>query len=170
MLQLITPTMEHKEQVLSYKQEFIMSGDNMDGCAGLDNDWTYEQWLKACEDGRDGKNIPESWVPASLFLAIDEKNTVAGMIHIRHRLNEKLLLHGGHIGYSVRKSERRKGYATEMLGLALLECRKLGIDRALVTCAKTNLGSARTIQKNGGVLENEITEGERITQRYWISI
>lgn len=92
------------------------------------------------------------------------------MIDIRHRLNEYLLQFGGNIGYSVRPSQRRKGYATEMLALALEECRKLGIDRALVTCDKTNIGSAKTIQKNGGVLENEVLEGDRITQRYWIGL
>ena len=92
------------------------------------------------------------------------------MIDIRHRLNEYLLQFGGNIGYSVRPSQRRKGYATEMLALALEECRKLGIDRALVTCDKTNIGSAKTIQKNGGVLENEVLEGDRITQRYWIAL
>ncbi len=170
MLQLITPTMDHKDQVLSYKQEFLTNGDSMDGCAGLERDWSYEQWMKTCEDGRKGKNIPENWVPATLFLAADEDGTVVGMIHIRHVLNDALLLHGGHIGYSVRKSQRRKGYATKMLGLALLECKKLGIERALVTCAKTNIGSAKTIQKNGGVLENEVQEEKRITQRYWIAI
>lgn len=92
------------------------------------------------------------------------------MIDIRHRLNEYLLQFGGNIGYSVRPSQRRKGYATEMLALALEECRKLGLDRALVTCDKTNIGSAKTIQKNGGVLENEVLEGDRITQRYWIAL
>ena len=92
------------------------------------------------------------------------------MIDIRHRLNEYLLQFGGNIGYSVRPSQRRKGYATEMLALALEECRKLGLDRALVTCDKSNIGSAKTIQKNGGVLENEVLEGDRITQRYWIAL
>ena len=92
------------------------------------------------------------------------------MIDIRHRLNEYLLQFGGNIGYSVRPSQRRKGYATEMLALALEECRKLGLDRALVTCDKTNIGSAKTIQKNGGILENEVLEGDRITQRYWIAL
>ena len=74
------------------------------------------------------------------------------------------------IGYSVRPSRRRQGYAVEMLRLGLAECRKLGIDRVLLTCDKTNIGSAKTIQHNGGILENEIQTPDRITQRYWIAL
>lgn len=170
MLKLVFPTLEHKKMVLEYKEEFVQNGDSMDGCNGLDKDRTFEAWVKACEDNLDETKIPSYWVPASTYLAINEAGELVGMVNIRHRLNDALLQHGGHIGYSVRKSKRRQGYATEMLGLVLEECEKLGIDRALVTCAKTNIGSARTIQKNGGVLENEIPEGERITQRYWIEI
>ncbi|HBP25488.1 MAG TPA: GNAT family N-acetyltransferase [Acholeplasmatales bacterium] len=92
------------------------------------------------------------------------------MIDIRHRLNDYLFRLGGNIGYSVRKSERRKGYAKAMLGLALEKCRKLGLERVLVTCYKDNLASAKTILANGGVLENEIVESTGITQRYWITL
>ena len=87
------------------------------------------------------------------------------MIDIRHRLNDYLLNFGGHIDYSVRKSERQKGYATEMLALALIECMKLNIKRVLITCDKDNIASAKTIINNGGILE-----GSGITQRYWINL
>ena len=63
---------------------------------------------------------------------------------------------GGHIGDGIRPSERRKGYATAMIGLALEECRKLGINKVLMTCDKTNIGSAKSIMNNGGVLESEL--------------
>jgi len=80
------------------------------------------------------------------------------------------LLDGGHIGDGVRPSERRKGYATAMIALALDECRKLGIEKVLMVCNKENTGSAKSIQNNGGVLENEINvEGETV-QRYWIQL
>ena len=92
------------------------------------------------------------------------------MIDIRHRLNDYLLNLGGHIGYSIRKSERQKGYATEMLGLALKECIKLGIKKVLITCDKDNIASVKSIVNNGGKMENEISEGDRITQRYWITL
>ena len=91
-------------------------------------------------------------------------------MQIRHFLNEKLLNYGGHIGDSVRPSERRKGYATEQIRLALGKCKELGIDNVLMDCDKTNIGSAKAIQNNGGVLENEIYVENELVQRYWISL
>ena len=85
-------------------------------------------------------------------------------------LNDYLLKYGGHIGDGIRPSERRKGYATQMIGLALEECKKLGIDRVLLVCDKDNIGSAKSIVNNGGVLENEFLEGNKLIQRYWITI
>ncbi|EKS4345926.1 hypothetical protein UT300001_30940 [Clostridium sp. CTA-1] len=92
------------------------------------------------------------------------------MIDIRHKLNDCLFQFGGHIRYSIRKSERRKGYAKEMLNLALEKCEDMNMKKALITCSKENIASAKTIIYNGDVLENEISKGERITQRYWISL
>jgi predicted acetyltransferase len=83
-------------------------------------------------------------------------------------LNDHLLQIGGHIGDMVRPSERRKGYGTEQIRLALEKCRELGIPWVLVTCDKDNIASARTIQKNGGVLENEVMDADVVKQRYWI--
>ena len=85
-------------------------------------------------------------------------------------LNDALLKNGGHIGDGVRPSERRKGVATKMIALALEECKKLGIDKVLMVCDKDNIGSAKSIIKNGGVLENEIAEDGVIEQRYWITL
>ena len=92
------------------------------------------------------------------------------MINIRLKLNEYLLQHGGHIGYSVRPTERRKGYNSYQLYLALRFCYEQGLDKVLLTCLKDNLGSAKTIQNSCGVLENEIEEGNKILQRYWIDV
>jgi len=110
-------------------------------------------------------------VPDSTFFALDEgRNILVGAVNIRHYLNEALLLNGGHIGDGVRPSERRKGYATQMIALALEECRKLGICRVLMVCDKDNIGSAKSIMKNGGVLENEIEVDGVVEQRYWIEL
>ena len=111
-------------------------------------------------------------VPDSVFFLLDvERDRLLGAVNIRHFLNDYLLQYGGHIGDGIRPSERRKGYATEMIRLSLEECKKLGIDRVLMVCDKANIGSARSIVKNGGILENEfIDEDGAVNQRYWIPL
>jgi predicted acetyltransferase len=110
-------------------------------------------------------------VPDSTWFALDEeRNIIVGAVNIRHFLNEGLLLDGGNIGDGIRPSERRKGYATEMIRLALEKCKELGIYHILMVCDKDNTGSAKSIRNNGGVLENEpVVDGE-IEQRYWIDL
>ncbi len=120
----------------------------------------------------DPNNTPEGYVPATTLFALDtDRNIFVGAVNIRHYLNEALLLGGGHIGDGVRPSERRKGIATIMIGLALKECKKMGIDKVLMTCDKDNIGSAKSIINNGGILENEfVNEDGKIEQRYWIDL
>lgn len=109
------------------------------------------------------------FVPDSTYFCLDEeKNIFVGAVNIRHYLNDYLLNYGGHIGDGVRPSKRRKGIATKMIALALDECKKLGIHKVLMTCNKDNIGSAKSIINNGGVLENEVLMDEKTEQRYWI--
>ena len=113
----------------------------------------------------------EGLVPDSTFFCLDEERDImVGAVNIRHYLNEALLLNGGHIGDGVRPSERRKGVATKMIGLALQECKRLGINKVLMVCDKENVGSAKNILNNGGVLENEVVVDGMIEQRYWITL
>lgn len=167
-IKFVIPTEEYSADVMSYKAEFIENGDSMDGTAGLANK-DFDVWLKDLRDNSCEDTVHEGLVPATTFLVYD-KTTLVGMIDIRHRLNEHLKNFGGHIGYSVRKSQRRKGYATQMLKNALEHCRRIGIEKCLVTCNKNNIGSAKTIIKNGGVLENEVAENGNLVQRYWIQL
>lgn len=169
-LKLVLPSPQYKEQIMGYKEEFEQNNDSMDGTAGLSNAVSFEEWYQAWQDNLCDATVREGLVPATTFLAVDENNRLVGMIDIRHRLNDYLLQFGGHIGYSIRKSERRKGYATQMLALALKECPAWNIEKALVTYDKENIGSAKTICNNGGILENEVIQGDRITQRYWITV
>lgn len=114
----------------------------------------------------------DNHVPDSTFFCLDlDRNLFVGAVNIRHYLNESLLLSGGHIGAGIRPSERRKGYATAMIKLALEECRKLGIFKILMTCDKDNIGSAKSIMKNGGVFENTCLSSKGIeVERYWITL
>ena len=115
--------------------------------------------------------IPEGFVPDSTFFLLDEeRDRLLGAVNIRHYLNEHLLLYGGHIGDGIRPSERRKGYATKMIALALEECKKLGINRVLMCCNSENIASKKSIIKNGGVLENIVIEDGKPLERYWIDI
>lgn len=117
------------------------------------------------------RDTDEGLVPDSTFFCLDEEqDRFVGAVNIRHYLNEGLLRNGGHIGDGVRPSQRRRGIATAMIELALEECRALGIDRVLMVCDKKNIGSAKSIQKNGGVLENEIVVDGVTEQRYWIDL
>ncbi len=118
---------------------------------------------------RKGINLGKDWVPSTLYWAVVGEKFV-GRLDLRHRLNKNLLLMGGHIGYAVVPSERKKGYGTEMLRLGLKKAKKLCIKKALVTCDEKNIGSKKIIEKNGGIFENK-TKNEGIYKlRYWIKL
>ena len=168
---LTKPTPDHKEVVLAYRQAFIKSGDSMDGTSGLKDAITYEVWYDALQKNSREETVADGFVPATCYLAIDKfSGQLVGMLDIRHRLNDHLLQFGGHIGYSVVKAQRQKGYAREILSKALKVCGEMGLSKVLVTCDKENIASARTILGNGGVLENEVEKENAVTQRYWITL
>jgi predicted acetyltransferase len=172
-LKLIAPSAQYADQIRSYRQEFLDHNESMDGTARLRAYENPLDWLIWIEKTACKETCPPDMVPDSTFLCVRvSDNKLVGMVNIRHTLNGFLLRHGGHIGYSIRRSERRKGYAKEQLRLALLECGRLGIKNVLITCDQDNEGSRRTILSARGVLENEISSPEEnaITQRYWISL
>jgi predicted acetyltransferase len=169
-MKLIRPSIEYKQQVLDYKNEFIENGDDLAGTSYLQRYDVYEEWLRFVLDN-EKESTKHTEVTASVFLSVrEEDNKLVGMINIRHSLNEYLYNYGGHIGYSVRKNERRKGYAKEMLKIALEECRKLQMKKVLITCDADNIASAKTIKYCGGILENEVSNDDTLTQRYWIEL
>lgn len=167
-LELVFPTIEHKVQVEEYLQEFFDNGEyEIAGDGGLDRIKDFDKWFEKIQnDLSEDKEIP-----ATLYLTIRKSdNKIVGNVQIRHKLNEKLLLYGGHIGDSIRPSERRKGYATEQIRLALIKCKELGIHNVLMDCDKTNVASRKSIIKNGGILENEVEVNDELIQRFWISL
>ena len=167
-MRLIKMEEKYKDLLFDMLEEWYATGEKIVPYAIRKVDYhDFTQYLESLEvkDASDGK------VPDSTFFALDEeRNILLGAVNIRHYLNEALLLNGGHIGDGIRPSERLKGNATQMIGLALEECRKLGLDKVLMVCDKENIGSAKSIMKNGGVLENEIVVDGVTEQRYWIML
>lgn len=169
---LVEPSKEYENKAFEFIEEFHVFNSEINGTGGLDSYDNYNEWLHKIERDLDLANISEGRVPATTYFFVRKSDKrIIGMINIRHRLNEFLLNEGGHIGYSIRPTERNKGYATLMLSLGLQKCRELNLEKALITCDKINIASAKVIQKNGGVLENELYSEtfSEIIQRYWIN-
>lgn len=172
MLTLVKLTEETYPLLVEMMEEWTAAEEHIVPYSIRKNDYRDKAYYMANLDvltPRDGL------VPDSTYFCLDfnpdtEQNRFVGAVNIRHYLNENLLLGGGHIGDGVRPSERGKGIGTRMIALALEECRRLGIDRVLMTCDKDNVASAKTIRNNGGVLENEVLIDGEIVQRYWISL
>lgn len=167
-LKLVKATNEYKSQITEMMDEWYASGEKIIPYAIRRLDYhNFEYYCKNLES----KDTNSGFVPDSTFFCLDEeRNIMVGAVNIRHQLNESLLLNGGHIGDGVRPSERRKGIATKMIELALKECKQLGIDKVLMVCNKENIGSAKSIINNGGILENEVLVDDVVEQRYWITI
>lgn len=172
-IKLVLPTKRYKEQIEKYWQTMLKenSGTNKHGSLETNYQEDFETWLKKCNDSREGKNLPNGRVPSTQYICIRKPdNKVVGMLSIRHLLNEFLLNYVGHIGYSVAVDERNKGYGKRMLALGLKKCKKLGIDKVLVTCKDTNVASKKCILSNGGKYEDTriLENGNIKLERYWI--
>lgn len=168
MLKLVKLTRENHPLAVDMLDEWAAAGETIVPWAVRKVDWhDFDAYFPTLESDDPGDGL----VPDSTFFCLDtDQNRFVGAVNIRHYLNESLLLNGGHIGDGVRPSERRKGVATRMIALALEECRALGLNRVLMVCNRNNVGSARSIINNGGVLENEVVVDGVTEQRYWIQL
>lgn len=172
-----SPSLERKNEIIEYLDEFVEYGSNINSSGSLDkiyDGYTFEEALERClnmENEEYSKKFERC--PSRTFLLIRESdNKIVGSINIRWNLNEKMLQFGGHIGYGIRPTERRKGYNKINLYLGILEARRLGLEKVMLDCDVNNLGSDRTLKALGGKLERtEVDPSDGVlTNVYWFDV
>lgn len=168
-LKLVSPSVELKESYLEYISEWVNTKEKIVPMSSDPKHLTFEDMLDKWLEESTEKVLARRLVPANTYFLVDDNNKIYGCLNFRHYLNDHLQLVGGHIGYGVRPSERRKGIASYMLKLGLDIIKdEHNLDKVLITCDKSNIGSAKTIIANGGILENEVIDMDKINQRYFI--
>ena len=171
------PSIERKSEILEYLDEFVKYGSDINGSGSLDkiyDGYTFEEALDRClkmEDEEYAKSVNRC--PGKTFLLIrEDDNRIVGSINVRWNLNETMLNFGGHIGYGIRPTERRKGYNKINLYLGMIEAKKVGLDKVMLDCDVNNLGSDKTLKALGGSLERtEIDPSDGVlTNVYWFDV
>lgn len=170
VIMLVKPNEALREQYLDMMEEWKRCEEEIIPWSLNFDPTRFDLLVEKLEGYSKGEGLEEGYVESTTFWMINKSNRILGAIDIRHRLNDNLLFRGGHIGYGIRPSERQKGYATKMLSLALQACKTMGIQRVLITCAKDNTGSVKTIVNNGGILDSEGIDNGECFQRYWIDL
>ena len=169
-LEFVSLGPEHASAIASYVEEFASAGEREINGYFRKPNWTHTETVAKLKAWSFGEEL-DGWVPSStLFLISNDR--ILGNYNLRHELTDALMIYGGSCGYSVRPTERRNGYATKMLGHAKRLGKELGLGRMLLTCNPDNTGSVRTIEKNGGVLQ-DVAYNEDIgsdVARYWINL
>ncbi|MBH0229441.1 GNAT family N-acetyltransferase [Halobacillus yeomjeoni] len=170
-LQLIKPTIDLKDEYISFYNEWKETGESMVPWVIEKDPGNFEAMVQFLEDNANGVNLPEGWIPHSTYWLIDQNNKVLGVVNLRHELTDFLRNNGGHIGYGIRPSERKKGYATQLLALSLEKAKALYIKKVLVVCDEWNTASYKTIVNNSGVADTDFVEEDgNVVKRFWIAI
>ncbi|MEB9503603.1 GNAT family N-acetyltransferase [Bacillus anthracis] len=168
---LLTPTTDLQDEYLDFYNEWKDSGETMIPWVISKDPSNFPAMVQELLDAHNGVNLPESWVPDSTYWLVTDNNRIVGAVNIRHSLTEHLLNAGGHIGYGIRPSERRKGYATKLLALSLEKAKQLNITKALIVCDEVNTASEKTILHNGGLRDEDfIEEDGNVVRRFWIEL
>lgn len=169
-LRLIAPTIALKKSYLAMYDKWAATGEKMIPFVLRYEPTDFEAFIQLLEGFSQGIGVPEGFTPHSTFWLVDGNDEVLGVSNMRHELNEKLMLIGGHIGYGICPNQRKKGYATRILEMTLGEAKKRGLQRVLLTCYSDNIASAKTIVRNGGKLENRVLVDGLEVERYWIDV
>lgn len=170
MLKLIRPSKEHEKEALEFKKEFFDNGENtINGSELLDQTDSYESWLQAVTNNASKATVNPEWVVTDTYFAIDENERIVGVIDFRHEL-KGFLKDFGNSGYSIRPSERKKGYATQMLSLILERAKETGLKSFQLSAEKSNTPSIKTIIKNGGKYSRSFTVNNEEADVYIIDL
>jgi predicted acetyltransferase len=159
-------TLADEAQALKGHSELAI--DNYEYLLGYSEDMPWSDYLEILKNESTGQNLKEGHVPETFLIAENEGNLV-GRASIRHELNDFMFRVRGHIGYQVRPSYRRQGFATEILKQSLTFINELGVKEVLVTCDDDNVGSIKVIESQGGILENTVAFERILKRRYWIT-
>ncbi|GEL78636.1 GNAT family N-acetyltransferase [Tenuibacillus multivorans] len=169
--QLVKPTIALEEAFNDYINEWKEYGEKLVPTVLRRPGDNFEVFIEKLLLAERGIGIPEGWVANSTYLLVNDNQRILGACHIRHELTETLLNIGGHVGYGVRPTERGKGYASEILRLALLKVKNMGVEQALITCNENNIASKKVILNNGGVEgQSFVEEDGNVVKRYWIEL
>lgn len=183
-IELVKPERKHKEIIIDFIKEHQDNNEFEIHGGALVEKLDFDVWLKQIADNSKKETVNKNWVVSSTFLVIRKTDKrLIGFVDIRHELNDFLKSYGGHIGFGIRPTERRKGYAIKILMKALIYCKEIGLNRVMLACYKDNIASRKTIEKCGGILEKEFTLSElkdyslevensndKIVCVYWISL
>ena len=169
---LIEPTMKYASQIWAFRQEVLDFDDIPNGFSGLNQANDVQEWIDNVRKGNDDQNPLPNRVPASVYLALRQSNCqIIGIVDFRHHMHHPILEKwGGQIGYCVRPSERRKGYASYMLKLVLEKAKAYGLEKVLITCNSDNIASEKVIMKNHGVFESVVHVNDEDIKRFWIKL
>lgn len=174
MAELIYPTVRLRDSWLAARDEWgsgiVQPGAGLHPADDVDSVEGFSVWIRRLTDEGNTAVAPSEGRVHADYWWIVEETTYLGAITLRHGLNDFLLRAGGHIGYGLRPSARGQGLAAWALRSILPRAQELRLDRVLVTCEDSNLASARTIEKAGGVLEDVRQTELGLTRRYWITL
>lgn len=150
-------SLKHKEAILEMCKEYNLNNEDYNGAFFIKNIIDYEEKIKELDNASNGILDNPAFVPYTCYVFIIE-NKIVGVGSVRHYLNEYLEKFGGHIGYSIRPSERKKGYGSKVLELLIKQANDMDIEKILITCNVNNMGSKKVIENNNGKFINQIDE------------
>lgn len=170
-LRLVVPDISHQAALEGLWEEWFATGTKIYPGAIDKRGRDYATWLQETLAMQQRETCPASYVTSNTYFLMNDEDELLGAINVRHELSENLLQFGGHIGYGIRPSQRRKGYAKAQLLMGLEKIKELGIARVLITCNDQNPASAATILSCGGILEDKRKDSDgTILRRYWIDL